>query len=280
MAQIILTHRAHIEKVLKEHFPDGVTPRTTPTPVGAKFEKAGQALDTNVHRYSSVVGSLLWISTYVRLDCAAVVNRLAKYISQPTQQHWTLVEHLVGYLYNTIDCGLHLGRSNTICMYADSDFASCVDTRRSHTGWVFILYGSAVRWQAKCQATVAASTTEAEYQAVASSAREALWLRQLLPTFGINLKQLMIRTDSMGALNSLKNPQITQRTKHIDVMHHFVRERCHNGDLTLEFVTGTKNFADFLTKPVPKDKHQWSCHKVGIARLDAQGICAQGLFSK
>jgi hypothetical protein len=275
---VILTQRAHIEKILKEHFPEGVTPRTTPVPLTAKFTRKGKALDTRKHNYASVVGAFLFLGSYTRIDIVAIINRYAKYISCPTQELWELIVHTMGYLLHTIDCGLHLGRNHTTVMYADSDYASCIDTRRSHTGWVFILYGSAVCWQSKCQTTVAVSTTEAEYQAVASSAREALWLRQLLPTFGINLKQFMIRTDSMGAMNSLKNPQITQRTKHIDVMHHFVRERCAKGDLTLEFVIGAKNLADFLTKPVPKEKHLWTCHKVGIARIDENGIRVSGLY--
>jgi hypothetical protein len=152
-------------------------------------------------------------------------------------------------------------------MYADADYAANVGNRRSHTCWVFLLYGSAVSWQSKCQPTVAASTTEAEYQAVSMAAREALWLKQLLPYFDVSVGQLMIRSDSQGAINSIKNSQITQRTKHIDVIHHFVRERCARGEIKLEFVKGEKNVADQLTKPLPKQKHMWTCHKMGVVPL-------------
>jgi hypothetical protein len=276
---VIITLKAHIEKILKEHFPEGVTPRSTPCAVGFVFTKKGKALDTSKHKYPAVVGSFLWVGCYVRVDIVAIVNRYAKYVSNPTQELMGGLRHLAGYLLHTINVGLHLGRNSDIVMYADSDFASCVDTRRSHTGWVFVFFGAAVCWQSKCQTTVAVSTTEAEYQAVSSSAREALWLRQLLPSMGIQLRQFLIRTDSMGALNSLKNPQVTQRTKHIDVQHHFVRQRCARGEIKLEFVTGEKNVADFLTKPVPKQKHCWSCYKAGMAQVGDDGKLIPGLYA-
>jgi hypothetical protein len=276
---VILTQKPHIEKILKDHFPEGVKPRSTPCAIGFVFTKKGKALDTRKYNYPAIVGSFLFIACYTRVDIVAIVNRFAKYVSNPTQEMLEGLRHLAGYLLHTINVGLHLGRNSDIVMYADSDFASCVDTRRSHTGWVFVFFGAAVCWQSKCQTTVAVSTTEAEYQAVSSSAREALWLRQLLPSMGIQLKQFMIRTDSMGALNSLKNPQITQRTKHIDVQHHFVRQRCARGEITLEFVTGEKNVADFLTKPVPKQKHCWSCHKAGMAQVTDSGKLIPGLYA-
>ena len=160
--------------------------------------------------------------------------------------------------------GLHLGKSDEIAAYCDADFASCLDTRRSHTGWVFILYGGAVCWQSKCQSTVAASTVEAEYQSASAAAREALWLRHLFADLDIPHTPMIINCDSQGALAALNNAQISQRTKHIDVIHYFVRERCHLGQLKFQFVEGKKNPADMLTKAVEKPKHLWCCEQLGL----------------
>jgi hypothetical protein len=100
--------------------------------------------------------------------------------------------------------------------------------------------------------------------AASAAAREALWLRQMLPVFDIPCTPVVIQCDSQGALKSMRNPQITQRTKHIDVIHHFVRERCDIGEIDLHFVPGKLNVADVLTKPMPRDKHLWCCEQLGV----------------
>jgi 3'-phosphoadenosine 5'-phosphosulfate sulfotransferase (PAPS reductase)/FAD synthetase len=92
-----------------------------------------------------------------------------------------------------------------------------------------------------------------------------------LPYFDIPAKHIMIRSDSQGAIASIRNNQPTQRTKHIDVMHHFVRERIERSELKLEFVSGEKNLADQLTKPLPKEKHSWICQKMGIVPINSKG---------
>ncbi len=100
--------------------------------------------------------------------------------------------------------------------------------------------------------------------AAASATREALWLRQLLPEFGIKCTPLVIHTDSQGALASLNNPQITQRTKHIDVMHHFVRERRAAGQILFKWVPGVDNPSDILTKPLNRKEHEKHCFTLGM----------------
>jgi hypothetical protein len=232
-----------------------------------KFTKEGDILDTSIYHYAGLVGALLYIAVNTRPDIAATVNKLAKFMSKPTVDHWNTAVNLVGYLKYTIDYGLHLGHSDECIGYCDADFASDVDHRRSHTGWCFILFGGAISWQSKCQPTVAASTTEAEYQAASTSAREALWLRQILPEFDIPCTPMLIKCDSQGALRSMRNPQITQRTKHIDVIHHFVRERCQRGEIDYQFVPGQHNTADILTKAMPRDKHKYCCDKLGVTKL-------------
>jgi hypothetical protein len=179
-------------------------------------------------------------------------------------EHWGMLKNLLGYLKGTRSMGLHLGASDVCTAFCDADYASDLDSRRSHTGWCFLLFGSVISWQSKCQQTVAASTTEAEYQSCSSATREALWLRQLYSDLGIACTPMIIQCDSQGALGSLNNPQITQRTKHIDVMHHFVRERVKLGQVKFQFVPGTENVADVLTKPLPKDKHLQCCRGMGM----------------
>jgi L-fucose isomerase-like protein len=231
---------------------------------GVKLTGAGDPLDTKHFPFASIVGALLYIACNTRPDIASTVNKLTKYMSKPCTEHWKLLLDLLGYLKGTSSMGLHLGRSESTMGYCDSDFASCLDSRRSHTGWVFQLFGGPICWQSKCQVTVASSTVEAEYQAASAAAREALWLRQLLKDLDIPQTPMVILCDSTGALSAMMNSQISQRVKHIDVIHHFVRERCQLGQIRFEFVEGKLNVADVLTKPVPRDKHSWCCRHMGM----------------
>jgi hypothetical protein len=210
---VVLTQKAHIEKIIATHNLQNCNVRTLPLGTNVKLTKEGERLDTSKFHYSGLVGALLYLATNTRPDIAATVNRLAKYMSNPTVDHWDAAVNLVGYLRNTMECGLHLGRTNEgILAYCDADHASDLDNRRSHTGWCFVLYGGAISWQSKCQSTVAVSTTEAEYQAASSAAREALWLRQLLPVFDIPCTPLLIMCDSQGA--SEKHAKPTDHTAH------------------------------------------------------------------
>jgi ribonuclease HI len=261
---VILTQGAHIEQILEKYNLQDCKLRTLPMAPGTLLVAEGEWLDTSEFPYASVIGACLYISCNTRPDICSTVNRLAKYMSKPTKQHWEAAVNLVGYLRYTQKLGLHLGSTSGMMSFCDSDYASDVNSRRSHTGWAFIVNGGTVAWQSKCQPTVAASTTEAEYMAAASATREALWLRQLLPEFGINCTPLEIQTDSKGALASLNNPQITQRTKHIDVMHHFVRERRAAGQVNFRWVPGKDNPSDILTKPLPRDAHEKHCKTLGM----------------
>jgi hypothetical protein len=260
-----ISQKAHVDKTLAR-FDDGKLKfRTLPMAPGVQLRKEGESFE-NISDYAGLIGSLLYIACSSRPDIASSVNRLAKYMSCPTQAHWTSALNLLGYLKLNPDMVIKYGDSDDFIGYCDSDYGGDLDNRRSHTGWVFMLYGGAICWQSKCQPTVAVSTVEAEYQAVASAAREALWLRQLLADFDIDCTPTKIMCDSSGAIASIKNPKITQRTKHIDIAHHFVRERHLRGEIQLEWIPGKDNVADVLTKPVPKDKHQQCIKGMGMRK--------------
>jgi hypothetical protein len=257
-----VSQKAHINKVL-DVFDNGIKQKTLPLSTNESLQKEGEPYEP-MSDYGSLIGSLMYIACSSRPDIAATVNRLAKYNSCPTTSHMRIALSLLGYLKNTLNMAITYGTGEGLVGYCDSDYGGDTDNRRSHTGWVFVLYGGAICWQAKCQPTVAVSTVEAEYMAVASAAREALWLRQLLSEFDIEVTPMLVRCDSTGAIASIKNPKITQRTKHIDIAHHFVRERHLRGEIQLDWISGKDNIADVLTKPVPKDKHMQCCKGMGL----------------
>jgi hypothetical protein len=109
--------------------------------------------------------------------------------------------------------------------YCDEDYAGDVDSRRSTTGYVFVMHGGAVGWSSRLQPTVAASTVEAEYMRAAAAVKEALWFRKLAGDIGFEIGGVQILCDNQGAIKLLKHPIASQRSEHTDVLHHFARER-------------------------------------------------------
>jgi ribonuclease HI len=156
------------------------------------------------------------------------------------------------------------GNDLTLEAYCDADYAGDIDTRRSTTGYVFILNGGAISWSSRLQQTVAASTTEAEYMAAASAIKEALWLRQLLHGLTLDTDTTTIKADSQSAIKLLKNPVFSMRSKHIDVIYHFARERVARNDVTFTYIKTDHMVADTLTKPLPAAKFQFCRTAMGI----------------
>ena len=152
--------------------------------------------------------------------------------------------------------------------YCDSDYCGDLDKRRSLTGYSFILFGNVISWKASLQSMVALSTTEAEFMALTEATKEALWLQGLIGEFGVKQDSVIILSDSQSAIHLTKNQGYHERTKHIDVRLHFIREVVGSKRVLIEKVHTDDNAADFVTKPVTATKFERCMNLVGLADLD------------
>ena len=134
--------------------------------------------------------------------------------------------------------------------WVDADWPADVDTRRSQTAYIFYLNGGPVSWQSKKQTTVALSTVEAEYMALSAATQELLYLRQLLSDLEFPQERASIlHEDNQGAMAlATGRAGMAKRTKHIDIRHHFVREKIVSAQLVLEYVPSAPQRADIMTK--------------------------------
>ena len=134
--------------------------------------------------YQSRIGSLTFTAICIRPDLSFAVGQLAQAAQYPDAQHELAVKRVLCYLGGTKSYGLHYCKSGNERLilhgYSDGDWAGCTKTRKSISGWIFMLCGAAISWQSKKQSVVAMSSCKAEYIALISSAREAVWLRRLL----------------------------------------------------------------------------------------------------
>ena len=135
----------------------------------------------------------------------------------------------------------------------------------STTGQIFTMLGGAISWNSKKQPTVALSTTEAEYMAVTQATKEAIWLRGLLKEVGHDTKEpVTIYSDNQGCISLAKNPVYHAKSKHIDIQHHFVREKVSNGAVNILYQGTEQMVADSLTKGVQREKFEFCRRGFGL----------------
>ena len=217
--------------------------------------------------YQNAVGSLMYAMLGTRPDIAFAVGAISWYSSNPGEAHWRAVKRVFRYLKGTSDYAImYDGRSRKIEGFSDADWVGDQDERRSTTGYVFVINGGAVTWLSKRQQTVALSSTEAEYMALAHTAKEAIWIRRFLQEIYPNEAKccLEINTDNQSSLALAKNPVHHARTKHIDIRHHFIREKIETKELDVSFCGTEDMVADVLTKGLSKEKHNRFISRMGL----------------
>ena len=166
----------------------------------------------------------------------------------------------------TINYALTYSNATEIEGHSDADWAGDPDDRRSTTGYVFTLNGAAVTWNSKRQQTIALSSTEAEYMALAHTAKESAWIKGILCELGFHSRDtpITIHCDNQSSMNIAKNPIFHSRTKHIDVRHHFIRERLSMNEIEITYRPTKDMLADVLTKGLGKEKHYRFVEGMGL----------------
>jgi hypothetical protein len=153
--------------------------------------------------------------------------------------------------------------------YSDSDLACDINDRKSTSGLIFFLAGGPIAWQSSKQKVVALSSCEVEYIAAAAAAAcEAVWLARLLAelTGGVvHAPKLMV--DNKSAIALTKNPVHHDRSKHIDVKFHFIRECCDRKLIDVEFVDTKLQLGDVLTKALGRTQFIELRGYIGMKKL-------------
>lgn len=198
--------------------------------------------------------------------------RVSVPLENPNHALVKAVKRIIRYLKGTINYGIECGgqaSSVTLQGYTDSDHARDIDTRRSTSGYAFMMNGGIVTWKSYLQKTVALSTAEAEYMAASDGTKEAIWLRQLLKDVGYEQTEstpLMI--DNQSAIILTKNAEFHQRTKYIDVRYHFIRDHVKDGIIKTMYVSTDDQLADVLTKPLPAKKFEANIRSFGMNNIE------------
>ncbi|KAK2991702.1 hypothetical protein RJ640_019494 [Escallonia rubra] len=263
---LFLSQRRYITDLLSKAGMTHSKPVLTPVSAPQKSSVPGGAPFSEPTRYRSVVGALQYL-TLTRPDIAFAVNKACQYMHSPTETHWTYVKRILRYLCGTIDYGLMFNRSRfwDVQAFTDADWAGNVDDRKSTGGFAIYLGGNLISWSSRKQRTVARSSTEAEYKALADCASELTWLRSLLTELGYPLHQSPILwCDNIGATYLSANPVFHARMKHIEIDFHFVRDKVRQKELNVQFISTHDQIADIFTKGLSSSRHRFLSGKLKV----------------
>jgi hypothetical protein len=201
--------------------------------------------------FREAVGSIMYAMTCTRPEIAFSVGQVAQFCSSPTRSHWEAVKRILGYLKGTQDHGVSYGIIDDcrLMAYSDSDFDGNTDDWRSISGAMLMLNGGPVAWASRKQKCTSLSTTEAEYVAASSTAKDITWFRQLLDDVGHRqAAPTTLRCDNQSAVRLVRNPEYHQLTKHIDIKYHHIRDLQEMGVIDVIHISTKDQLADLFTK--------------------------------
>ena len=268
---IFLCQRKYALDILSEAGLLGAKPAHVPLEQQHKLAMAdGQLLD-DPEQYRRLIGRLIYLC-FTRPELSYCVHILSQFMQQPKAAHWDAALKVVRYLKGNPGQGIFLRSDCDLQLYGwcDSDWAGCPLTRRSLTGWFISLGDSPISWKTKKQHTVSRSSAEAEYRSMAMTTCELKWLKAILSSLGVDhVQPMQLCSDSQAALHIARNPVFHERTKHIEVDCHFVRDELVNGTICTVFVRTHEQLADIFTKALGRSQFEYLLRKLGIRDLHA-----------
>jgi hypothetical protein len=261
-------------------------------PTWVHDSKSGWLTEDEKSKLISIVMKLSYLPQQTRPDILFAVNKLAQYQNaNPTKSDWGALIRILRYLRKTWDLGLHYKNEiTTPCAitndpdvipelifnipgenqpegFADASYGEEPD-RKSRSGYVFLFGGAAISWYSKKQVSVSLSSTEAEYYSLGDAVKESIWIKQLMDELGLQIENpITINQDNMSTMAIAINPIQHQKTKHIDIRMHFIREHLERKNIKLAHCPTENMIADILTKALPPSQHGKLTKMMGLESL-------------
>ncbi|OMP05523.1 Integrase, catalytic core [Corchorus capsularis] len=268
---IVLNQRKYALDILNETGMLGCRPCLFPMEQNHHLEKASGPILADPSLYRRLVGRLLYL-TVTRPDLCYSIQVLSQFLHSPRQEHLYAVMRVLRYIKCSPGQGIILPSNGSLEFkaYCDSDWAGCSVTRRSTTGYFILLGSSPISWKSKKQTTVSRSSADVEYHAMSTTTSELFWLRSLLHDLQVSQSSpMLLHCDNQAAIQIAANPIFHERTKHIEVDCHFVREQIQSKELATTYIPSAAQLADIFTKALGCERFTHLLSKSGIINLHA-----------
>ncbi|KAK9078446.1 hypothetical protein SSX86_002503 [Deinandra increscens subsp. villosa] len=252
--QLFLTQSAYARDIIERAGMLTCNPVATPVDTNSKLSMDSGADFDNPTLFRSLAGALQYL-TFTRPDIIYAVQQVCIHMHAPKVDHWNALKRIIRYLQGTSHLGLTIDRSTSSALlaYTDADWVGCPDTRRSTSGYCVYFGSNLISWSSKRQTTISRSSAEAEYRGVANVVAELCWIRNLLLELHRPLTRAsIVYCDNISAIYLSGNPVQHQRTKHIELDIHFVREQVQRGMVRVLHVPSRFQIADIFTKGLPR----------------------------
>lgn len=264
---IVLNQERYATKIIEEAGMKGCNAVHIPMDAGLKINKAEDEEGVDERDYRRNIGCLRYL-IHTRPDLAFSVGVLSRYMHDPKASHKAALKQVLRYLQGTLAYGLvfESKAEEGLVGYSDSSFNIDPDDGKSTTGHIFYLGGNPITWCSSKQEIVALSSCEAEFMAATETAKQAIWLQDLLGEIFSKTSdnKVVIRIDNKSAIALTKNPVFHGRSKHIHTRFHFIRECVEKNLVRVEHVAGVKQKADILTKALGRIKFKEMRDLIGM----------------
>lgn len=264
---IFISQKKYILDILAETGMVDCKPAETPIIVNhnLKIEEGEPQIDQG--KYQRLVGKLIYLS-HTRPDIAYAVGIVSQFMHRPQKTHMEAAFRIVRYLKGTYNYGVFFKNNNkNLCLqgYTDADWAGNQLDRKSTAGYFMFVGGNLVTWKSKKQKVVALSSAEAEFRGMSRGITEIIWIRKLLTELGFPPKApCKLMCDNQSAICISENPVQHDRTKHVEVDRHFIKEKLDSGIISLPYIPTKDQLADILTKAVTRKVFHETLYKLGV----------------
>ncbi|XP_074290587.1 uncharacterized protein LOC141617305 [Silene latifolia] len=268
---IYLSQRKYALDIISETGLLGSKPVATPIEQNHRLGLASGPPSPDAESYRRLIGRLVYLAV-TRPDLSYAVHILSHFLSNPGSEHMAAAHRVVRYLKGSPGQGILLRADSSLSLrgWCDSDWGGCPTSRRSITGWFVTLGDSPISWKTKKQQTVSLSAAEAEYRSMAQLVYELKWLKCLLSSLDVAFAApISIFSNSKSALDLARNPVFHERTKHIEIDCHFIRDAITDGLVLPTHVSTTDQLADIFTKALGVPQFTYLLRKLGILDLHA-----------
>lgn len=257
--QIRLHQRTYASAILRRYGMQACNGRSTPLDPNNFPPRSTEAAELSRQRlFQSINRSINFLAICSRPTLSYTVSMLGSYNSNPSELHLKLAYQVLRYIQKTLDSYIEIEDPPpaipiAVTMFSDASYGTDPDNGKSFSGYILKVNGCTLAWSSKRQSCVARSTCESEYMAASHAASHLVWTKQalseLLPSGPTSYRLLV---DNEPAMSLIRDRKVNQRSKHINVHYHFVREQYLDGAYKLGHVGSADNLADVCTKALPK----------------------------